>query len=78
MHCQQCGVEANGLQAINRVFGYKIVNDDITPYSICRECRKKQNHRRRKKKNGQQLPVGEEKLISQGRNLITTWLTWDI
>ena len=41
MHCHQCGVEANGLQAINRVFGYKIVNDDITPYSICRECRKK-------------------------------------
>ena len=39
-HCSHCGVEANGLDSINKIFGYKIVRDEISPYSFCRECRK--------------------------------------
>ncbi len=39
-HCSHCGTEANGLDSINKIFGYKIVKDEIIPYSFCRECRK--------------------------------------
>lgn len=39
MCCPVCGAEANGLDDINKIFGYKIVNDVIQPYSECRKCR---------------------------------------
>lgn len=39
MCCSECKVEAYGLDEINKVFGYKIVKNDIKPYSKCRKCR---------------------------------------
>lgn len=39
MCCSECGVEASGLDDINQVFGYKIVKEDIKPFSKCRKCR---------------------------------------
>ena len=39
IRCPVCGTEANGLDDINKVFGYKIVKEVIQPYSECRKCR---------------------------------------
>ena len=39
MSCTVCGAEATGLEDINKIFGYKIVNEIIQPYSECRKCR---------------------------------------
>lgn len=39
MKCPTCGVEARGLDDINKVFGYKMVKEDLTPYTECRCCR---------------------------------------
>lgn len=36
--CPKCEAEANGLDEIDRVFGYHIVKEVITPCSVCREC----------------------------------------
>jgi len=37
--CPRCGAGASGLEGINKVFGYILVNDKIMPHSLCRECR---------------------------------------
>ena len=39
MSCTVCGAEATGLVDTNKIFGYKIVNEIIQPYSECRKCR---------------------------------------
>jgi len=58
MKCPECGVEASGIDDINKVFGFKIVKGDLVPYSECRDCRKKdspieRNKRKRKPKDKQ-------------------------
>lgn len=44
MRCPKCGAEATGLDDINKLFGYKIVKEVITPYSECRKCRGNQQY----------------------------------
>lgn len=39
MRCEECGTEAFGLYNINSVFGYKMVGEDISPFSKCKRCR---------------------------------------
>lgn len=39
MCCPICGVEASGLNDIQRGFEYKTVKEDIEPFSECRQCR---------------------------------------
>ncbi|MBE5895491.1 MAG: hypothetical protein E7285_07470 [Lachnospiraceae bacterium] len=50
MHCPSCGRESAGLEEINRVFGYKIVKDEIRPYTECKNCRSEKEGRECKKK----------------------------
>lgn len=38
MQCLYCGKEAEGLQDINTLFGYRVDGEEITPYAYCREC----------------------------------------
>lgn len=49
--CPHCGAGASGLEAINKVFGYILIGDEIAPHSLCRECR-----------NEKELPTKEEKI----------------
>lgn len=58
MKCPTCGTEARGLKDINKVFGYKIINEDLFPFDECRKCRGKESYedegsRKRKTKDKQ-------------------------
>lgn len=70
MCCSACGVEASGLDDINQVFGYKIVKEDIKPFSKCRKCRGEEpdfeEHCKKNIKISSGLPqlVGADELIS--------------
>ena len=56
--CPTCGVEASGLDGIDKIFGYILVKDVITPCSECRECRdKKHPMKGRMKKNNYKAPL---------------------
>lgn len=48
--CPKCGVEANGFDEIDKVFGYKLVKKVIAPCSECKECRSKNHFSKRKLK----------------------------
>lgn len=39
MSCPKCGVEASGLNDIHKIFGYRMVKEDIVPFFECRNCR---------------------------------------
>ena len=49
MKCPTCGAEARGLKDINKVFGYKIVNEDLFPFTECRGCRGENSYEERRK-----------------------------
>jgi hypothetical protein len=37
--CPNCEKEANGLKSIDRLFGWRNINDKKIPQSHCRRCR---------------------------------------
>ena len=37
--CPDCGKEAKGINKIEQLFGWRIVNHKKIPQSYCRECR---------------------------------------
>ena len=49
--CSKCGVEASGLNDIQKVFGYRIVKEDIIPFTECRECRGADSEEEERHKN---------------------------
>lgn len=51
MCCSVCGVEASGLNEIQKVFGYKMVKEDIVPFSECRQCRGVESEEEERRKN---------------------------
>jgi len=44
--CPGCGTEAEGLEQVNKVFGYRIEADEIVPYPSCRACRSQEQARK--------------------------------
>ena len=37
--CEKCGKEARGMADIDKLFGYRISEEELSPYSMCKECR---------------------------------------
>lgn len=40
--CPGCGAEADGLQQVEKVFGFQAENNEIVPRPYCKECRSKE------------------------------------